>query len=282
MASSTRRAWTIERRQEDSSLQDFLAETLKLSKRRSKQLLDSRQVWVNGKLVWMTHHSLHRDDVVEAVVASDLTAKRVKPIRILVEQHGFLVVDKPVGVLSIGKQSVEERLRRQLNQPALRVVHRLDRDTSGCLLVAVDEARFAEAVAVFKTRRVRKIYHAIVASKVLEENFTIDLPLDGKPARTHVKRVRSNDSSGHVQVRIETGRTHQIRRHLSMVRLPVVGDRRYGLKTSRDPGLQQATRQMLHSAEVEMPLSGDTERVRAFAPLPADFHQCLKRLRLDR
>ena len=280
MTASTRQEWTIDRSADGASLQDFLAGKLKLSKRRSKQLLDARQVWVNGKLVWMAHHRLRHQDIIEAIVAPELSAKRAKPIRILIEKHGFLVIDKPAGLLTLGKQSAEERLRRQTGNPALRVVHRLDRDTSGCLLVAIDEAHFQEAVAIFKTRRVRKVYQAIVASKVLEARFTIDLPLDEHPAKTHVKRIRTNPTAGHIEVRIETGRTHQIRRHLAMVRLPVVGDRRYGLKTSRDPKLQQATRQMLHSVEVEMPLPGNKGSIRAFTPLPGDFHKCLKRLRL--
>ena len=94
--------------------------------------------------------------------------------------------------------------------------------------------------------------------------------------------VRANDRASHLLLRIETGRTHQIRRHLAMARHPVVGDRQYGPKSVEDPLLQAVRRPMLHAAEIllEHPLHPERD-LRAFSPIPHDFSTWLKRLKLD-
>ena len=81
-----------------------------------------------------------------------------------------------------------------------------------------------------------------------------------------------------LKVRIETGRTNQIRRHLASIRFPILGDRTFGLKTARDPRLMTVNRQMLHAAEIELPdpMRNQKEPFKAHSPLPADFRQCLR------
>ena len=283
------------------TLQDFLAARCALSRRAAKAIIDGRSVWVNRKCVWIAHHELRTGDTVEVPRAVVSAARRqpgsdrsktgmtekaalqglspARHVRVLVETPDYVVADKPSGVLSCGDpKSVEMILRTQLKIPTLETVHRLDRDTTGCLLLAKTHTAFTAAVEVFKTHSVKKTYYAIVAGRFPHAHETVNAPLDGKPAVSHVTREAVSPDASFLKVRIETGRTNQIRRHLSSIRFPVVGDRTFGLKTARDPRLMTVPRQMLHAAGLELPdpMRRDKEPLRAHSPLPADFRQCLK------
>jgi 23S rRNA pseudouridine1911/1915/1917 synthase len=262
--------------EEGETLQSFLARRLGLSRRAAKNLLDERQVWINRQLVWMAHHAVRRGDVVQTGAAAATLPPRPQHIRVLVEDEHYLFVDKPAGILTIGPDGAEDRLLAQLNAPGLRVVHRLDRDTSGCLMVARSAAAFDAAVSIFKTRRVLKVYHAICAGGMDRRASTIREELDGEPAVTHLSTIAANADATYLALRIETGRTHQIRRHLAAIRHPVIGDRQYGLKTARDPRIQQVSRQMLHATDIELPHPLRPGNLRAHSPLPADFRRCLR------
>ncbi len=261
------------------SLQVFLAKKLSVSKRAAKNLLDDRVVWVNRRCVWMTHHVLRQGDTVE-VPASRKPNEAAVPkskIRVLVDDEHYLVADKPSGMLSLGEGSAEETLREQTGIPSLKAVHRLDRDTTGCLLMAKSAAAFDAAVAIFKTRRVSKTYQAIVYGRFDRNASTLDQDIDGDRAVSHIQREAVSKDASFLKVKIETGRTHQIRRHLASIRHPVIGDREHGLKFARDPRLMTVPRQMLHASGLEMPhpmVQGAT--LKAHSPLPADFRRCLK------
>ena len=261
--------------EDGQTVQAFLARRLGLSRRAAQNLLDEREVWVNRQLVWMAHHAVRRGDVVQTSVAEALPP-RPQNIRVLIEDAHYLFVDKPAGVLTIGPDGAEERLRAQLALPQLRVVHRLDRDTSGCLMVARTAAACEAAVSVFKTRRVLKNYHAICVGHIKRRSSTIHEAIDGEAAVTHLTTLSSCPDATYVALRIETGRTHQIRIHLAGIRHPIVGDHQYGLKTARDPRLQQVGRQMLHATDIELPHPLLGGNLRAHSPLPADFRRCLR------
>lgn len=283
-------ALTVGRPDSGKSLLDYLATRLGLSRRAAKAIIDGRSVWVNRRCVWIAHHALKTGDLVE--VPKGLSGlKGVKSpkdskgapgakahIRVLVELKDFVVADKPAGLLSNGGAgSVEAILREQLGEPNLQAVHRLDRDTSGCLLFARSYAAYLAAVEVFKTHRVRKEYRAIVVGKFPYVHQRIDAPLDSQPAVSHVLREVAGPDASFLKVRIDTGRTNQIRRHLASVRFPIVGDRTFGLKHARDPRLMAVPRQMLHAAALELPdpvIKGGT--IKAHSPLPADFRATLK------
>jgi RluA family pseudouridine synthase len=226
-------------------------------------------------LVWMAHQAVRRGDVLQTH-ATEIQPPKPQHIRVLVEDPHYLFVDKPAGVLTVGPDSAEERLRAQLASPELRVVHRLDRETSGCLLVARNEAAFDAAVAVFKTRRVLKVYHAICVGQIERRSSTIREEIEGEPAVTHVTTLSASRDATYLALRIETGRTHQIRRHLAGIRHPVVGDRQYGFKSARDPRLQEVARQMLHATDIELPHPMQPGKLRAHSPLPADFRRGLR------
>ncbi len=272
-------AFVVSKVEAGQSLQVFLSHKLSVSKRAAKNLMDDRAVWVNRRCVWMAHHLLRLGDTVEVPAANkpkDEAAPKAK-IRVLIEDDFYLVADKPSALLAVGEGSAEEVLREQTGQPALRAVHRLDRDTTGCMLFAKNAAAFDAAVALFKTRRVSKIYQVIVSGKYDRASSTLNQELDGERAVSQIKREAVSNDASFLQVKIETGRTHQIRRHLSGIRHPVLGDREHGLKFARDPRLLTIPRQMLHASGLELPhpmLPGKT--LKAHSPLPADFRRCLK------
>lgn len=273
-------AFVVSKVEAEQSIQVFLSHKLSISKRAAKNLCDDKVVWVNRRSVWMAHHVLHQGDTVEVPSSvkskSEVAAPKAK-IRVLVEDDFYIVADKPSGLVSVGEGSVETALREQTGQITLQAVHRLDRDTTGCLLLAKSAAAFAAAVALFKTRRVSKTYQAIVAGKFDRSASTVDQELDGERAVSHIQREAVSKDASFLQVKIETGRTHQIRRHLASIRHPVLGDREHGFKFARDPRLMTIPRHMLHASGLELPhpmLQGKT--LKAHSPLPADFRRCLK------
>lgn len=281
-------------------LQDFLALKFSLSRRTAKAMIDGRSVWVNRKCVWIARYELKTGDVVEvpsAVVkgaSAQSASSRVSPgadavrpapagavkrhIRVLWQNDDYLVADKPAGIVSCDDpKSAEAILREQENMPTLEAVHRLDRDTTGCLMFAKRHAALVAAIDVFKTRKVVKIYHAIVAGEFKYAHQIIDTPLDGEQAVSKVAREGKSADASFLRVKIETGRTNQIRRHLASVRAPILGDRVFGLKSARDPRLMQVPRQMLHASTLAMPNPLNLrEQIKAHSPLPADFRATLK------
>ena len=118
---------------------------------------------------------------------------------------------------------------------------------------------------------------AIVVGRFPYAHQVIDAPLDGQPAVSRVAREGASADASFLRVRIETGRTNQIRRHLASVRFPIVGDRVFGLKRARDARLLQVPRQMLHASTLTLPNPLDLRaEIKAHAPLPADFRATLR------
>jgi len=205
---------------------------------------------------------------------------------ILFEDGEALVIDKPAGLPldppRAGGPSLEdhlEALRLNFQRPPF-PVHRLDRDTSGCLLLARNPKALKRFSAAFEARTVQKIYLGIVDGPVAEAEGTIELALSkissaaegwrmiparkGKPAITHWRKLAEHEGRTLVEFRPETGRTHQIRVHAaSGLGAPLLGDPIYG------PG-EGAPRTMLHAAALTIPRDGKPPIVAA-APFPADF-----------
>lgn len=272
-------------------LQDFLALKFSLSRRTAKAMIDGRSVWVNRKCVWIARFALRTGDLVE--IPSQVVkgarkqsggedarreTKDVRHVRVLWSNESYLVCDKPAGLVSCDDpKSIETILREQEKIPTLEAVHRLDRDTTGCLMFAKNHAAFLAAVEVFKTHKVSKVYHAVATGSFKYAHQVIDSPIDGQPAVSKVTREGASADASFLRIRIETGRTNQIRKHLASVRAPIVGDRVFGLKSARDPRLMRVPRQMLHASTLTLPdpLSPHDE-ISVHSPLPADFRATLK------
>lgn len=269
----------VQKAQAGKPIQDFLSEWLGLSRNKAKALLDSRQVHLNGHRIWMARHTLRAGDVLEAPLQTAPPQAQARAA-ILYNGADYVVADKPAGRLSNGPESLEAELRRVLGIDSLAAVHRLDRDTSGCLLLAKRQDAFDRAVDVFRQHRILKVYHAITAGRVPGPEHTVDSPLDREPAVTHLRVLDSSPLASHLSVKIDTGRTHQIRRHLEGIGHPVLGDKTYGLRHVMPPELRHIERQMLHAATLQFESPFNGEKIRVTSPLPGDFAACLKRLRL--
>jgi 23S rRNA pseudouridine1911/1915/1917 synthase len=229
-------------------------------------------------------------------------------LSIVYEDDDLLIVDKPAGLVvhpsaghHDGDTLVNALLARAggsdyggiagVARPG--IVHRLDRDTSGLLMVAKHDAAQASLMTQLKARRIRKTYQALVAGEVAAAVGRIEAPVgrdpkhrtrmavvpDGRPSITGY-RVRERFTGWTLlELDLVTGRTHQIRVHLEAIGHPVAGDPVYGTGTSRR-GPDGLDRLFLHAWRLELAAPGDGHLIRATAPLPAELSVVLDRLRL--
>ena len=240
----------------------FLFETLSInegwSKKTVKQRLQSASIFVNGQVQKKHDYILTPEDVVQVGVAQrtghHTNTQQVK-LEIIHQDKDLIAINKPAGLLSVGttkenKNHALALLRTQLIRGKTKInlwpVHRLDRDTSGILLFATSK-EVREAV-MDKWNVTEKTYLAVVEGTPKIEAATINEPLrldekeyrmhvgahkHAKSAITHYKLREKNDTRSLLEVRIETGRQHQIRAHMAHIGNPVVGDERYGKKGGR-------------------------------------------------
>jgi tRNA pseudouridine32 synthase/23S rRNA pseudouridine746 synthase len=155
---------------------------------------------------------------------------------------------KPAGLMTQGSPFGDHcALTRQVEhyfkpQRAVFIVHRIDRETSGLVIIAHDRKAAALFTELFKNRKISKRYQAVVTGNIMTEDGEglIDAPLDGRSAQTkyHLLHYDVKDDQSRLQVEIITGRRHQIRRHFELIGHPVVGDPRYGCGNKNNQGLQ--------------------------------------------
>jgi 23S rRNA pseudouridine1911/1915/1917 synthase len=231
---------------------------------------------------------------------SEVPQAQRMPLKIVYEDASLIVIDKPAGlVVHPGAGQPDGTLLNGLlaHSPALAgvpragIVHRLDKDTSGLLVVAKTVTAQASLVKQLADRSMRRVYLAVVqgdppASGVIDAPVGRDVRArtrmavarGGKPARTSYRVLERFGRAALVECRLETGRTHQIRVHFQHIRHPLVGDTVYrrGTRYGMD-----FPRQALHATELSLthPQSGKTMTWRA--PPPADFKRLLKRLEDD-
>lgn len=273
----SRETFKVKPHEEGLPLVDVLSDRLRCSKKKARTLLDARQVFVNGKRIWMAKHSLHTRDVIETVRPEPLSKKTA----ILKKAGDLLIVNKPSGIVTNGSaQSLENRLRREQNNPQICAVHRLDRDTSGCVIFAAHPQEKARMIPLFKDQRIVKIYRAIVIGRVSDKLQTITRDIDGESATTLVNVLDRNRDASYLELRIQTGRTHQIRRHLADSRHPVLGDKDYAGEQRGNPLFRGVVRQMLHASKLILPDPQGNGSLRVNAPVPEDFRDVLKLLKL--
>ncbi len=264
-----------------TTLQEFLTRHLGVSRNQAKRLLDERGVFVNRRRVWMARHELRTGDQVEVpplVAKTPKASTTPKPLRILYEDDACFVIDKPAGLLSTGDNSAEELLREL--HPEILPVHRLDRDTTGCLMFARTPEMQAALEKEFEERRVDKTYLAIAIGLFPTHLTRIERPIGGLTALTEFKVLRRNAAASYIEAKPRTGRTHQIRAHLQFAGFPLAGDRAYLSRAVEDDWLRHAPRQMLHAWRLNWrhPVSAEFKKVQA-AP-PPDFRDALIALRL--
>jgi len=235
----------------------LLAAQQSISNNKAKELIDRGLVYVADRKVMIARAELPDDTRFRIEMPAD--------IEILYQDDDIIAVNKPAHVDSYDIQDTIEEAE---------LLHRLDRETSGVLLLGRNRAFIEQAVEAFRRRKVTKHYVAWVEG-VVYESFEIDLPIHtikkgkalsridkkrGKPARTHVRPDTVQGKKSKIAITIDTGRTHQIRVHLAHAGYPIVGDAQYGSRT-------RAKRMLLHAASIT--LLGRTYT----APEPSDIQR---------
>lgn len=267
----------------------------------------SRSVWqkyiemglvrVNGNVVTSVRHQLGEDDEV-TVDTLPVASFEDDTLPVVYEDEHVVVINKPAGILTHAKGalteefSVAEFVRPRQNEPDETnrpgIVHRLDRATSGIIIAAKDSETKRLLQKQFQDRKAHKTYFAIVKGTPKLSEAKIDLPIErnpkqpssfrvgakGKPATTYYRVLASDGAYSVVELKPETGRTHQLRVHLAHIGCPIVGDSLYG-------GVKSPIQRMcLHAAELEITIP-KSQRKTFTAPLPDDFAAFARRIGYD-
>lgn len=273
------------------------------SRSRAQQLIDQEAVRIDDLPVKNSYKVKAGDEI--EVTLPDEEALEAQPqemaLDVVYEDHDVIVINKPKGlVVHPGPGNPDHTLVNGLLwhchdlsgiNGVLRpgIVHRIDKDTSGLLMVAKNDQAHNSLSQQLQEHSITRRYQAIVYHNIKEDEGTIDAPIGrdpknrlrnainyehGKPAVTHYKVMERFGKFTWIEAQLETGRTHQIRVHMASIKHPLLGDSLYGPASNREG----AARQMLHAGILgfEHPATG--EYMEFQSPLPEDFEKVLNRL----
>ena len=237
-------------------------------------------VTVNSKVINKPNTPVDENDQIELTLPE--TPNFQKP-PVIYEDENVIVFNKPHGMLSIKKGDYSP-------EPAIEdwgeIVHRLDRDTSGVIIVAKNFATKSKLQKQFQQRKTHKTYYAVVEGAPKQPHAIINVPLtrnlkkpttfmpntDGREAITEYKVVKQGEKTALVKLKPQTGRTHQLRIHMAHIGTPILGDAIYNPKGAK------ANRMYLHAQSLEITIPGKEhgERKIFTAELPKDFENAIK------
>ncbi|MCX7017349.1 MAG: RluA family pseudouridine synthase [Candidatus Sumerlaeota bacterium] len=288
-----------------------------LSRSRAQALLEAGEARVDGLKVKPSHR-LSPGELVEVRIPppeEPTPQAEAIPLDVVYEDESLIVINKPAGLVThpapghSGGTLVNALLHRcqdlsgvgGVKRPG--IVHRLDRDTSGLLVVAKNDAAHQALAGALARREMTRRYLAIVSGAPREAAGRIEAPIgrsradrtrmavdvnDGRPAVTCWEVERWGPGVAVLRLKLETGRTHQIRVHLALKGLPIIGDRIYGLPVKREiekvphsesrliQALAHVQRQMLHAARLEFPHPVSAKTMQFDAPPPEDMRVVLE------
>ena len=283
----------------------FLAEELpELSRSYVQKLIKEEQITVNGKIV-KANYKLSPEDLVVVfqpeLKEPDILAENI-PLDILYEDSDILIVNKPKGMVvhpSAGHYTgtlvnalmyyCKDDLSGINGVMRPGIVHRIDMDTTGSLLVCKNDYAHQNIAEQLKTHDIKRVYHAVVHGVLKEDEGTIDAPIgrhpverkkmsinhkNGKEAVTHYKVMKRFRNYTYIQCQLETGRTHQIRVHMASIKHPLLGDVVYG--PAKCPFKLKG--QTLHAKTIGILHPRTNEYLEIDAPLPEYFSELLKKL----
>ena len=294
------RSFQIVSNQENKRLDKVLADKYNdLSRSYIQKLIKEKKVKVNNKHITKKSFSLTKGDNILISIPPPRSSK-IKPekmdLNIIFEDKDLIVLNKSPGIvvhpapgnrdntLVHGLLAHTEELSgiNGIKRPG--IVHRLDKDTSGTLIVAKNDTTHRQLVEQFKNRKIEKIYKTVIKGKLPYKSGKIDAPIgrdinnrkkmavrkeNSKKAVTRFKLIKQTDKYSFVRIKLETGRTHQIRVHFSYIGHPVVGDKKYGNNKSN------VSRQLLHAYKIGF-FHPNSEEWKTFtAPLPEEFNTFL-------
>ncbi len=306
--------FTVEKSSPDKRLDQFLREKFPaISRVALKRLIEEGHILVDGKIVKATHAPRAGESIQihwPEPKAAEALPEEI-PLDILFEDKFLLVLNKPVGLVVHPSAGHEEHtlVNALLHhcQGSLSgiggvarpgIVHRLDKETSGCLVVAKDDETHLALSEQFSERVVEKIYNAIVCGEMARESGEVRAAIARHPSHRKRMAVRDDNSgreahtkwhvlekltgSTFVEARIFTGRTHQIRVHFQFLGHPLAGDATYGARQNKrlvEVSGYAAPRVMLHARKLSFVHPRKEKKMNFEAPLPEDFRGALKRLR---
>ena len=285
-----------------------------LSRSRIAQLLAAGHIRLNGKVPRKSTLIAAGDRIEIDIPAPEPSAVEAEdiPLRIVYEDADIAVVDKPAGLVvhpAPGHRggTLVNALLHHLGDLSgiggvLRpgIVHRLDKDTSGLLLIAKHDQAHRVLAAALKRRDVKRIYQVAAWGHLRQDSITVDAPIarshndrqrmavlpEGRNAVTHFTRLAIWPAADLLRAELETGRTHQIRVHLAHIGHPVIGDAVYGGGAARGMSgpaqgwaknlARRVPRQFLHAAELSLAHPRTGEPLRFTSPLPADLSAALE------
>lgn len=276
---------------------------LDLSRSMAQKIIENGQALVNGKVPKASYKTKLGDKIEIEILEpkeTNLEAQDI-PLDIIYEDGDILVVNKPKGmVVHPGNGNPDGTLANAVLNHCKEnlsgiggeirpgIVHRLDKDTSGLIVIAKNDKAHINLSKQIQDRKVKKIYTALVRGIIPEDAATINMPIgrsntdrkkmavrkDGKEAITHLKVITRYEKYTLIRVKIDTGRTHQIRVHMAEIGYPVVGDEVY----SNGKNEFNVHGQMLHSTSLDFvhPITG--KQMHFEAPLPKYFEDVLNKL----
>jgi len=292
---------------QETRLDKFLVDALpQQSRSRLQSLVKDGEVHVNGAIVTKTSHMVCPGDQIQVTIPeplpSHLKAEDI-PLDIVYEDDNIVVINKPAGMVVhpapghdtgtlvhavLGGLDDLEGIGGEL-RPG--IVHRLDKDTSGLIVVAKNETAHRWLQEQFKLRQVEKVYLALVDGKPPTPVGRIEAAIArdpshrkkmaivsegrGRPAVTEYRVVKDFAAHSLIEAHPLTGRTHQIRLHLAFLNCPIVGDRIYGKK---NPTVE-IDRHFLHARQLTLVLPGEHEKRTFNAPLPEELEEVLSRIK---
>ena len=271
-----------------------------LSRVAIQRLLDEGNILVNGKTTKASYKTKLGDEITiqkEEPKKVDIIAQDI-PIEVLYEDEDIIVVNKPKGIVvhpANGNpdgtlvNAIMNLCGNSLSgiggeiRPG--IIHRLDKDTSGVLIVAKNDIAHINISNQIKNRQTKKIYIALVRGVIKENEATIDMPIgrskkdrkkmaatkDGKEAITHFKVLKRYENFTLLEIKIDTGRTHQIRVHLAEIGYPIVGD--YVYSNGKNPFNVEG--QMLHARQIEFVHPTTGKEMKIEAPIPEYFQNII-------
>lgn len=280
-----------------------------------QKMIEEGDVTVNGRAV-SKHRFLKPDDIIEIksqrpkvnLQSLPKNAEALPLFEIIQETEEYAIINKPAGVIVHGAPHITgptlaDQVVRQwpklanVGEYRIRpgIVHRLDRDVSGLMVIAKTQPMFEALKKQFKNRDVNKEYAALVYGKTLSDAGRIDFPIDrsaagykmaarpqnqaGKKAVTTYKTLRRFINYTLLKVKIVTGRTHQIRAHLAAIDHPIVGDGLYGTKKAKDMNLKIGTNRIFLSAVRLSFKDLDGSKKEFKINLPEEFEKLMERIK---
>lgn len=234
---------------------------------------------LNGEVVRKPNFLIDEDSEQEAVLNPPKTENTEKP-PVIYEDENVIVFNKPVGMLSIKKGAY---LAESAIEDYGEVVHRLDRDTSGVIIVAKNYETKSRLQRQFAERKTHKTYYAVVVGHPKQDHAIISVPLtrnlkrpttfipdsNGREAITEYKVIAQGEHYSLIELKPRTGRTHQLRIHMAHIGTPILGDPIYNPKSPK------ADRMYLHAAALEITIP-DGKRMTFTAPMPESFKDAVR------